>query len=89
MTAEVKLTACDKQTELLSAEFAVPQQWVAFARRVAGVPNTDPRLLGVDPLTSEQVAQIAQTASLSLDPAKYDYCLESLATARKSHASAA
>jgi hypothetical protein len=89
MTAEVKLTAYDKQTELLTAEFAVPRQWIAFARDVAGVPETDPRLLGVYPLTPEQVAQIAQKASLSLDPARYDFCLESFAPARKSRASAA
>lgn len=89
MPAEVKLTAYDKHTELLTAEFAVPRQWIASARGVAGVPDTDPRLLGVYPLTPEQVVQIAQKASLSLEPAKYDFCLESFAPARKSRASAA
>lgn len=89
MTAEVKLTAYDKQTELLAAVFAVPRHSIGYARRVAGVPDTDPRLLGVYPLTPEQVTQIAQKVSLSLDPARYDFCLESFAPARKSRASAA
>lgn len=89
MTAEVKLTAYDKQTELLAAELAVPRKWISYARRVAGVPGTDPRLLGAYPLTPEQVAQIARKAALSLDPAEYDFCLEAFARDRKSRAGAA
>jgi hypothetical protein len=87
MSPEVKLTAYDKQTELLTAEFAVPRRWIAYARRVVVVPDTDPHLLGVYPLTAEQVAQIARKASLSLDPAKYDFCPESFAPERKACAS--
>jgi hypothetical protein len=88
MMPELKLTAYDKQTERLTAGFAQPRPWIAYGRGVAGVPDTDPRLLGVYPLTPEQVVQIAQKATLSLEPAKHDFCLESFAPARKSRASA-
>jgi hypothetical protein len=89
MTAEVKLTAYDKQTELLAAELAVPRKWIGYARRVAGVPSTDPLLLGVYPLTPDQAAQIARKAALKLDPTEYDFCLEAFAPDRQSRASAA
>jgi hypothetical protein len=89
MTAEVKLTAYDKQTELLTTAFALPQRVVGYARRVAGVPETDPSLLGVYPLTQEQADLIARRASLSLDLGKFDFCLESFAPDRAAQASAA
>ena len=38
MSPEVKLTAYDKQTELLIAEFAVPRRWIAYARAWLACP---------------------------------------------------
>lgn len=89
MMAEVKLTAYDKQTELLTTAFALPPRVGAYARRVAGVPQGDPSLLGVYPLTPEQADLIARKASLSLDSSKFYFCLESFAPDRKARASAA
>ena len=79
MNAAVKLTGYDKSTEFLSVALDLPNDVVDFARRVAGVPATDPNVLGVYPLSPQQAAQIAGKAALPLDVAEYDYCLEAIA----------
>jgi hypothetical protein len=79
MNADVKLTGYDKRTEFLSVALCLPDDVVNFARQVAGVPATDPDVLGVYPLSPQQAAQIAGRAGLPLDVAEYDYCLEAIA----------
>jgi hypothetical protein len=79
MNADVKLTGYDKRSEFLSVALPVPPNVIGEARRIAGVPETDPDILGVYPLTAQQAAAIASKAALLLDPAAYDYCLEAIA----------
>jgi hypothetical protein len=79
MNAEVNLTGYDKRTEFLSVAHGLPQDLVDFARGIAGVPESDPDVLGVYPLSQQQAAEIAQRAGLPLDLTEYDYCLEAIA----------
>ncbi|MDR3537665.1 MAG: hypothetical protein P4L71_14300 [Acetobacteraceae bacterium] len=76
MKPDVKLTAYDKRTDRMIAAALVPQGVIAEARRIAKVPATDPELSGAYPLTVDQVTQIAGKAGFTLDPGRYDYCLE-------------
>ncbi len=72
----VKLTAYDPHSGLIKAAVSVPAAALGEARRIAGVPASDPEMSGVYPLTAQKVAQIAEKAGVTLDPAAYDYCLE-------------
>jgi hypothetical protein len=79
MNAVVKLTGYEKTTELLATVVTVPGNLVSFARTVAGVPETDPNVLAMYPLTAQQAETIAAKADLALDPGRFDYCLEAIA----------
>ena len=79
MNADVKLTGYDKHSEFLSVALTVPPHLIDAARHIAGVPGTDPDVLGVYPLTAQQAAEIADKAALPLDPSAFDYCLEAIA----------
>jgi hypothetical protein len=79
MNAVVKLTGYAKDTELLETIVTVPEGLVPFARTVAGVPETDPYVLAMYPLTASQADAIATEAKLALDPGRFDYCLEVVA----------
>jgi hypothetical protein len=79
MNADVKLTGYDKQSDFLSVAFTVPTDVIDAARHIAGVPETDPDVLGVYPLTAQQAAEIADKAALPLDLSAFDYCLEAIA----------
>lgn len=76
MKPVVKLTAYDSRSGLIKAAVSVPPAAIGEARRIAGVPASDPEISGVYPLTAQKVAQIAEKAGFTLDPAAYDYCLE-------------
>ncbi len=84
MNAVVKLTEYQKATELLETVLTVPPRMVAYARRVAGVPDSDPRVLAVYPLSVPQAEAIAAKADLSLDFERFDYCLEAIAEGERS-----
>ncbi|MEA2736909.1 MAG: hypothetical protein QOH05_216 [Acetobacteraceae bacterium] len=84
MNAVVKLTGYEKTTELLATIVTVPPRLVPFARAVAGVPETDPGVLAMYPLTIDQAAAIAAEADLALDPDRFDYCLEAIAEDERS-----
>ena len=79
MNAVVKLTGYAKDTERLETIVTVPEGLVPFARKVAGVPETDPYVLAMYPLTVSQAEAIATEAELALDPDRFDYCLEAVA----------
>jgi hypothetical protein len=79
MNAVVKLAGYEKTTELLATVVTVPGNLVPFARTVAGVPDTDPDVLAMYPLTARQAETIAAKADLALDPSRFDYCLEAIA----------
>jgi hypothetical protein len=79
MNAVVKLTGYAKATERLETIVTVPKDLVPFARTVAGVPETDPEVLAMYPLTVPQAEAIATEAALALDPDRFDYCLEAIA----------
>lgn len=79
MQADVKLTGYDKRSEYLSVVLDVPVCAIDAARHIAGVPATDPDILGVYPLTEHQAAEIAAHAELQVEPDKFDYCLEAIA----------
>jgi hypothetical protein len=79
MNADLTLTANDKESEYLCKVLVLPPGLLGYARDVAGVPGTDPDVLGVYPLTEQQAAAIANRAELPLDLAGFDYCLETIA----------
>jgi hypothetical protein len=79
MNAVVKLTGYAKAPERLETIVTVPESLVPFARAVAGVPETGPRVLAMYPLTISHAAAIATEAKLALDPDRFDYCLEAVA----------
>jgi hypothetical protein len=79
MNAAVKLTGYDKRTEWLGTAVIVPAGLVEFARTVAGVPESDPNVLAMYPLTVEQATAIAAKGDLPLDLDRFDYCLEAIA----------
>jgi hypothetical protein len=81
MQPKARLTAYDRQSERLVAAAALPAGVVTEARRIARVPASDPDLQGVYPLSAAQVAEIAGKAGITLDPERYDYCLEAAAGA--------
>jgi hypothetical protein len=84
MNAVVKLTGYEKATELLKTIMTVPSSLVPFARIIAGVPETDPGVAGMYPLTVPQAKAIAAEADLPLDPERFDYCLEAIADGGRS-----
>jgi hypothetical protein len=86
MNAVVKLTGYEKATELLKTVMTVPSALVPFARTVAGVPETDPGVAAMYPLTVPQAEAIAAEADLALDPERFDYCLEAIAEGGRSEA---
>jgi len=86
MNAVVKLTGYEKATELLTTIATVPPGLVPFARTVAGVPETDPGVAAMYPLTVPQARAIAAKADLALDPDQFDYCLEAIAEDERSQA---
>jgi hypothetical protein len=79
MNAVVKLTGYDKATEWLETALSLPEGVVGFARTVAGVPDTDPAVLAVCPLTPAQAQEIAARADVELETDRFDYCLEAIA----------
>jgi hypothetical protein len=79
MNASVKLAGSEKTTEWLATAVTVPSVLVPFARTIAGVPETDPDVLAMYPLTLEQAMAIAAKGKLPLDPDRFDYCLEAIA----------
>jgi hypothetical protein len=84
MNAVVELTGYDKRTEWLGTAVTVPAGLVEFVRTVAGVPESDPNVLAMYPLTVEPAAAIAAKGDLPLDPARFDYCLEAIAEGQAS-----
>jgi hypothetical protein len=84
MNAVVKLTGYEKATELLATMATVPAELVPFARTVACVPETDPGVAAMYPLTVRQAEAIAAKADLALDPDRFDYCLEAIAEDERS-----
>jgi hypothetical protein len=79
MNAVVKLTGYAKTTELLETVVTVPATLVPFARRIAGVPASDPDVLAMYPLTAPQAEAIAAKADLAVEPDRLDCCLEAIA----------
>lgn len=79
MNADVVLSGYDRKTEVLGTLAVVPARLVGSAREIAGVPATDPGILGVYPLTSAQAERIARFAGAELDLDRYEYCLEAIA----------
>ncbi|HBK08182.1 MAG TPA: hypothetical protein DDZ81_20410 [Acetobacteraceae bacterium] len=86
MNAVVKLTGYEKTTELLTTIATVPSGLVSFAKTIAGVPETDPGVAAMYPLTVPQAEALAAEASLALDPDRFDYCLEAIAEDGRSQA---
>jgi hypothetical protein len=48
------------------------------------VPETDPGVAAMYPLTVPQAEAIAAEADLPLDPERFDYCLEAIAEGGRS-----
>lgn len=86
MNAVVKLTGYEQATELLTTVVTVPPGLVPFARTAAGLPETDPGVAGMYPLTVRQAEAIAAEADLALDPDRFDDCLEAIARDEHSRA---
>lgn len=86
MNAVVKLTGYEKTSELLTTVMTVPPAIIPFARSVAGVPEADPGVLAMYPLTIGQAEAIAQKADLALEPDRFDYCLEAISEDERSKA---
>jgi hypothetical protein len=84
MNAVVKLTGYEKTTEWLGTAMSVPLGLVEYARAVAGVPETDPNVLAMYPLTVEQAAAIAAKSGFPLETDRFNYCLEAIAENRPS-----
>jgi hypothetical protein len=67
VNATVTLTGYDKVTELLRTLADVAEPLVAYARDIAGVPDTDPAVLAIHPLTPSQARAIAARAKVAVD----------------------
>jgi hypothetical protein len=70
------LTAFDRVTEELCAEFAVPHGTVKNLRRGLEISQTDWDRLECWLLTPDQARFVASLAGQSIDVTKYDYFLE-------------
>lgn len=75
MKKNYRLVGYDRNTERMADRHLVPDQHVAYARRVAHFSD-DPLDIGDAPLNASEAKDIAGTIGVSIDTRTRDYFLE-------------
>lgn len=76
MSVEAKIVGFDRASERIAVEIDVSDSVLDRVKLIAGVPSSDPELLGSYPLDAGQLAMIADKAHIAVDPARFQYFLE-------------
>ncbi len=76
MSVDVRIVGLDLMTEVVSTEISVPSEARLEVMRIAGVPETDPELMGSYPLGEHQLRLITDTTHIVIEPRKCSYFLE-------------
>jgi hypothetical protein len=71
-----KIVGFGRASEWVAVEIDVSDSVLDRVKLIAGVPSSDPELLGSYPLDARQLAMIADEVHMSVDPVRFQYFLE-------------
>jgi len=77
MTVTWHLRGFDKRTERESVDFIIPQAFVTRVRELFPQAKEDPELVDPHELTDDQALRVADVIGVTVDPARFDYSVES------------
>jgi hypothetical protein len=76
MSLVIQLSGYDKKSELIAAEHPVPASRLDEVKAIAGVPKSDPTVMGAYPLDEAQAVQIAGRINTPINPKLYDWFIQ-------------
>jgi hypothetical protein len=76
MTLDAKIVGFGRSSDRIEVALDIPPDALAAVMRIAEVPDSDPDLIGTYPLNERQLAMIAETVHVTVDPPGLSYFLE-------------